>query len=183
MWPSPFIKDMSLCNRTRPLQDNTTSQEWRILEPCHNGYIHTWRSGTWWKRNRKIVRVKAQKVSWKMVSPSNTKSYIHKVSPTWLSKCELSKEDSNEHAIWRREKPTRPQPYRENYRQPNKLGAGEVVLPPQGRVLPREESSPGKSPPIGCLVPNSQPWKLTLYGSDRLYLGIFMHLQVHICMQ
>lgn len=45
-------------------------------------------------------------------------------------------------------------------------------------------SSPENSTPIGCLRPNGQPWKHTcntLYGLNRLYVGIYMH--THICLQ
>lgn len=49
-----------------------------------------------------------------IVSPSDIRSDAHKVAPTWLPKCELSKDDTNGHAKVDREKHTRPQPDTKN---------------------------------------------------------------------
>lgn len=46
----------------------------------------------------RLLRARAQGVYCEIASPSNTRSYAHKVSPTRLSKHELNKEDPNEHA-------------------------------------------------------------------------------------
>lgn len=46
---------------------------------------------------KKILRKRGQK-DCETASPSNVKSYIPKVSPTWLSKYEINEDDTNEHA-------------------------------------------------------------------------------------
>ena len=47
-------------------------------------------------------------------SPNHSRSYTHKVTPTWLPKCEPNKDDTSGHAKVDRGKHTRPQPCAEN---------------------------------------------------------------------
>lgn len=63
------------------------------------------------------------------MSPSDIRSYTHKVSPKGSLKCELNKNDTKEHANWNREKTTRPHSYTKNYRQLTKQGGKEMVFP------------------------------------------------------
>jgi len=49
-------------------------------------------------RSGKMVRIWDQGVCSEILSPRNVRSYTHKVSPTWLPKHELNREDSNKHA-------------------------------------------------------------------------------------
>lgn len=57
-----------------------------------------------------------QRIYCEIVSPSNTRTYACEVSPIWLPECELNRGDISEHARLDEEKPMRPQPYRENYK-------------------------------------------------------------------
>ena len=67
---------------------------------------------------RKIMITREQGVCCKIMSPSNVGNYIHQVSPTWLPKHELSKNDTHGQDFQvNREKPIRPQHYTKNYRQ------------------------------------------------------------------
>jgi hypothetical protein len=45
-------------------------------------------------RSRKIIRIRESEEG--VVSPSNSQSYTHKISPTPLPKCELNKDATNE---------------------------------------------------------------------------------------
>lgn len=73
--------------------------------------------------------------------------YTHKVSPTRLPKCELNKDDTNEHGKVDAENPTRNQPYTRTIGNWGKLGVKEVVLS-------REEHTNWFFP-----VLNGHPWK------------------------
>lgn len=57
-----------------------------------------------------------QRIYCEIVSPSNTRTYACEVSPIWLPEYELNRGDISEHARLDEEKPMRPQPYRENYK-------------------------------------------------------------------
>lgn len=74
-----------------------------------------------------------------MVSPSNVRSDTHKGSLTWLPKCDLSKDDSNEHV---------------------KVDSGRALslLPYKGLREARSERwfAPRKSTPAGGPVANGQ---------------------------
>lgn len=129
------IKKTSLCNR-RPFQKTTTK--------CSCGVQFQWIH----LQNILVPKLQGspkegmgqpetQRVSCEMVCPRNVRSYIQEVSPTWLPKPELIKSNINRCAT-----------YRKDYRQ-------------QRNAKRENWSSPGKSTPIGCPIPNDQPWKHT----------------------
>lgn len=71
------------------------------------------------KRRTKKVERAWRLVFCKTVSPTNFRSYTHKISPTWLHKCELYKHDSG-HAKGDGRNSIRLQPYIMNHRQLSK---------------------------------------------------------------
>lgn len=101
--------------------------------------------------------------------PSNIRSNTHKVSPTWLPKCELNK-DTKKHAKLYGKKPTRPQPYMINYRQLSKARS-RTGDPLQGRAHQLA---------FWCQVGSPKNMQVTLYECNRSYLGIHMHMQIHM---
>jgi hypothetical protein len=93
---------------------NHNQSKCRVVEPSPNGYIYKYNSqpeawGSFRRRSRKIVRARGSESLCETVSPSNARNYTHKVSPIWLPKQGLTKED-NGHAKWQG-KNQRPQPH------------------------------------------------------------------------
>ena len=53
-----------------------------------------------------------------ILSPVHIRSYTQKVSPTWMPKCELSEDKTNEYGKLDGGKPMRPQPYTKDEKLP-----------------------------------------------------------------
>lgn len=69
--------------------------------------------------------------------------------------------------------PQRLQPYTKNYRQLRKIGSGRVG-PSQGCTYQLATLCHRISP---------ENFQETLYGLKRLYAGVYMYIQIHICIQ
>ena len=136
------------------------------MEPSPNGYIykkllqyreHRGRGGG------KIVRVRGSGSLLPNSVSSNIKSYIHKVSPTWLSKLELDKDGISDHAKV---------DYKNNQKPPTLHKANRGKLGPGEVVFPREEHT------IWLSSANQSALKtyiqVTLYGLNKLYVGTYM---------
>ena len=67
------------------------------------------------------------RASCETVSSNNVRNYVHKVSPTWLSKHELNKKQIRQGSVSER-KSMRTQPQTENKRQLRKPRAGDSLL-------------------------------------------------------
>lgn len=103
--------------------------------------------GTWQKRDQKDYQESEnQGVCFEMVSPSNIRSYIYKVSPTWLCRCDLNKDDISKPARLDEGKPMRLQLHKE-------------LQETEYSCELNRQSSRRKNIPRVSLVPNGQPWK------------------------
>lgn len=63
-----------------------------------------------WERGQKACKNRG--VCCEVVSPSNVKSYTHRILSTWLPKCEISKKDTNAHTRLEEEKPCASTPHK-----------------------------------------------------------------------
>lgn len=80
---------------------------------------------------KRVEELEDQETCCKSVPSSNIRNYTHKISSTYLSKCEPNKDNANEHAKLDREKSVRHLPYTKNYRQLRKAGSQKGDLPPK----------------------------------------------------
>ena len=103
----------------------------------------------------KTVKVRGPKsLLWNCVFCMWQASDTHEISPTWLPKHDLSKDDISGHAKVDRDWP---QPYTKSCRQPWNAEGGR-------------KSSPRKNTPIGYWIPNDQPWEHT-HENKEVYMG------------
>ena len=101
-----------LCNRQRWLQKTTPNHNAELYS-CPNGHIYKILKHLKFKEHcGKIIRSKRSGVRWESMSPG---SYTHKVSPTWLCKCDLNKDDTKRYATVDGKKSIRPQTSAKSY--------------------------------------------------------------------
>lgn len=107
---------------------------------------------------------------WDCVS-SNVRSYTQEVSPTWLPKCELNKNNRNSHAKVDRGRSVRTQLLQ---RITGNWWAWEV-----GETVFLREGHPSSLSNIkwSALKTHIQ---VTLYRQSRLYLGMYMRIYAHM---
>lgn len=110
-------------------------------------------------------------ICWCIMSPSNIISYTHKVSLTWLPKCELNKNDTNRQAKLDGEKPTTPQHYTKYCEQPQKAGSRRGVLA-QGRHT--IELFGANQSALKTYI------KVTFYVLNSLYLK-YISIYIYVC--
>lgn len=158
MLPLPLIKGTSLLYR--PLEKSKTSKNVELLSsvPMALQNAHTPKAQGMLQeeteRNCKVEGICLRLYLW-----SNSRSYNHEVSFTWLPKHELNTKDTNKHAKLHWESPWDLNTIRRTTGNRLKLGAVRKGTPPD------------------CPVPNSpENIYLTLYWLNRLYLGMYVYI-------
>lgn len=118
----------------------------------------------------KMVRARGSGIACEIVSSRSTRSHTHKISPRWLPKRELTR-DNCRHSKMNQERPMRLQPYTKTYGQLRNAKGRRNNLP-QGKAYQHYS------------IPNGQPlkhtytWPYTLYRLSKLYLYIYEHMHM-----
>lgn len=106
-WTSarPLIKETSLCSRWRPLQNKLQWTEFRNCgAQCQLIYLQYGSvgkaQGTSQKRGRRHCKSERIRAFAVRLFLSNIRSYAHEVSPRWLSKHELNKDNRCAKPTW-----------------------------------------------------------------------------------
>lgn len=129
--PHPSPRKTSL-QQTETITDTHNPSKCSIVESSPNEYIYkTFLHLMLKELLYKVARLQEpenQGVCCEIVFPRNVTSYTHKVSPTWLSKHELNKDNTDRHAKVYERQPIRPQPYTKNYKQLGLMWVGKTIF-------------------------------------------------------